>query len=169
MTTENVFEIQRRIGEVFKIHGQPTPQPGFGEPAAEYRQRVLSVAQHLLPAGHIWRTPDIRRQPERALDSIERALVHDRVAAFKAPVGPLREMTEVCARTGRVVNKFYGDTKHCWESLPGFQQPRRATFVPNVGRGKDSSLARAERAAAANEMALAYQALDAQRAADGLR
>ena len=30
MSEETVFDVQRRIGEVFKINGQPMIQPQFG-------------------------------------------------------------------------------------------------------------------------------------------
>jgi hypothetical protein len=167
MSDETVFDVQRRVGEVFKIHGQPAPAPHFGEGATEYRQRALSVAQHLLPTGHVWRSVAIHRQPTGALDAIERAVVHDRVADFKRPVGKIREMSETCPRTGRTTVKFFGDPEDCWGRFAGVRQ--RVVGWTSQGRGADSPHARAERAAAANEMALAFQALDAQRAAAGLR
>ena len=163
--SESVFDIQKRIGEVFKLHNQPTPSPQFDERPEEYRQRLLVVSQHLLPKNHVWSGVDIRRQPERALDSVERALVHDRVQAFKSNTGPLRELSETCPRTGRVVTKFYGDTRHTWE--PFTQQPRRATFTPGVGRGADSVQARAAAEAGRHEQGLAFAALARERAAAG--
>jgi hypothetical protein len=166
--SENVFDIQRRIGEVFKIHGQPTPQPQFDEGATEYRQRLLCVAKHLLPREHVWAGVDIRRQPERAFDSIERALVGDQIAAFKAPVGKLREFSEVCPRTGRVTTRFFGDPEDCWGVFAG-PTVRRAQFTPGVGRGSDSPQYKAAVAAFEHEQGLAFQALAEQRAAAGLR
>jgi hypothetical protein len=167
MSEENIFAIKNRVAEVFKLHGTVPPEPRFNEGPVPYRARALSAAQTLLPRNHVWSGVNIARQPERALDSIERALVHDRVAAFKAPTGPLREMTETCPRTGRATTKFFGDPEECWKPFKGVRQ--RVVGWTSQGRGSDSPHARAERAAAANEMALAYQALDAQRAAEGLR
>jgi hypothetical protein len=162
-----IFEIQRRIGAVFAIHNQPTPQPQFDEGAAEYRQRLLCVAKQLLPRDHVWAGVDIRRQPERALDSIERALVADRVAEFKRPTGPLRSITER-DRTGREIVRFYGDPEDCWGQFAG-PTVRRAQFTPGVGRGADSPQYKAAVQAYEHEVGLAHQALAEKRAAAGLR
>jgi hypothetical protein len=162
----SVFEVKSRLDKLFQFHGTVSPEPKCGEGPEPYRARALSYAQNLLPRGHAWGSMPLRHVP---LDVAERFLITDRVAELKRPVGKLREVTETCPRTGRTTTKFFGDTRHCWESLPGFQQPRRATFTPGVGRGADSPHARAERAAAANEAALGRQALAAQRAAAGLR
>ena len=165
--SETVFDVQRRIGEVFKINGQPMLQPQFGESAAEFRQRSLCVAQQLLPRGHVWSGVDIRRQPERAFDSIEKALVHDRVEAFKAPVGELRSMVEK-DRTGREIIHWYGDIEHTF--APFKAVTRRVTHIAaEMGTGGNSVQARAAAEAGRRELDLAYQALNRERAAAGIR
>ncbi len=165
---ETVFDVQRRIGEVFKLHNQPTPSPQFDERPQEYRQRLLVASQHLLPKNHVWSGVDIRRQPERALDSIERALVHDRVADFKKPTGALRELSEVCPRTGRVTTKFYGSTEECW--APFKAVTRRVTRIAvELGTGENSVAARAAAERGRHELGLAYAALNRERAAAGIR
>jgi hypothetical protein len=88
------------------------------------------------------------------------------VTAFKAPVGPLREVTEL-DRGNRPIVRFYGDPEECWK--PFKQEPRRAQFTPGVGRGADSVQYKAACAAADYEAGLAHQALAEKRAAIGLR
>jgi hypothetical protein len=167
MSEENIFAIRDRTAEVFKLHNTAVPQPQFGEEPERYRARVLSCAQSLLPVGHVWGGVPIGRQPESAFDSIERALVADRVAEFKRPVGALREVNETCPRTGRVTTRFYGDPACVWDVFAG-PVARRAQFVPGVGRGRDSVQARAAEAAANYEMGLAHAALARERAAAGV-
>src|ERR1700722_17806313 len=41
--------------------------------------------------------------------AVERHIVHDQVRAFKAPGGPLHEVSETCPRTNRVTTRFFGD------------------------------------------------------------
>jgi hypothetical protein len=164
--SENVFDIQRRIAEVFKIHGQPVPQPQFDEGATEYRQRLLCVAKNLLPDDHVWRGQDIRRQPERAFDSIEKALVHDRVREFKQPTGPLRSMLTGDGLFERQTVRYFGDPENCWGRFAG-PTIRRVTGVTDEGHGAKSVAYRAAVAAYEREVGLGLQALAAQRAAAG--
>jgi hypothetical protein len=137
-----------KIAELFNIHGAAVPRRQLGESNTDYRRRTLNVAQSLLPADHPWASQNLRRQPDSALDAIERAVVDERVNAFKSPTGPLREVNEVCPRTGRVTTKFYGDPAACWDM---FAPPvrRLARFTSGVGRGKDSERGRALLAARA--------------------
>jgi hypothetical protein len=167
MSEENIFAIKNRVAEVFKLHGTVPPEPRFNEGPVPYRARALSAAQTLLPRNHVWSGVNIARQPTGALDAIEHALVADRIRAFKSNTGPLREYSEQCPRTGRTTVKFFGDPEDCWGRFAGVRQ--RVVGWTSQGRGKDSPHARAERAAAAAELACAYEALDAQRAAAGLR
>jgi hypothetical protein len=139
--SKTVFDVQKRTGEIFRLHGTAPPQPQFGEDARGYRARIIGLAQTLLPRGHVWAGVSIHRQPERALDSIEDAVIHDRVRAFKRPTGPLREVTESCPRTGRMTTKFYGDPEDCWGRYKGVRQ--RVTGFTQDGRGANSPHARA--------------------------
>ena len=164
MSNETVADIQRRIGEVFRIHGTVPPEPKCGEGAAPYRYRALMFAQQLLPRDHVWAQVPLARQP---IDAVERHIVHDQIRTFKAPVGPLREVSETCPRTNRVMVKFYGDTRHTWEPFQGVRQ--RITSFTDEGRGEKSVHARIERENAQHEMALAKAALAEKRAAIGLR
>jgi hypothetical protein len=162
--SETVFTIKQRLSEVFKINNTVPPEPRCGEGPEPYRYRALSCAQQLLPSDHAWAYIPIGRQP---LDAVERHIVSDRVAAFKSPTGPLREVTETCPRTNRVTVKCYGDTRHTWEPFQGVRQ--RITSFTDEGRGEKSPHAIAERKAAAQEMQAAYEALDRERASIGLR
>jgi hypothetical protein len=159
---ENVFAIRDRASELFRLHNTSVPQPQFGEEPVRYRQRVLSCAQALLPRAHVWAGVNIGRQPSSALDSIERAILHDRVKAFRAPTGPLREVTEACPRTGRVVTRFYGDPENAWSAFKC--AARRVSGFTNEGRGASSPKALADQAAAAAETDAAFAALAEKRA-----
>jgi hypothetical protein len=127
------------ITTLFAIHNAVPPGRQLGESNTDYRRRVLNIAQSLLPADHPWAGQNLHRQPESALSAIERAVVDDCVADFKKPTGPLRELSETCARTGRVTTRFFGDPSACWE--PFKQQPRRVVGWTNEGRGEKSQLA----------------------------
>ena len=139
-----VFEIQNRVGELFRLHGTVAPQPQFGEDARRYQHRVLSCAQSLLPPDNAWAQVPLHKQPALALDAIERHIVSDRVSAFKAPVGSLREVNETCPRTGRIVTKFYGDPEDCWGKYKAVT--RRVVGITQEGRGRESAVARAHAA-----------------------
>jgi hypothetical protein len=159
----NVFEIRDRLAAVFKFNGTVPPEPKCGEGPEPYRARALSYAQNLLPRGHAWSSMPLRHVP---LDVAERFLVADRVAEFKRPVGKLRVVTEQCPRTGRVTTKFYGDPEHTWGPFKGVAQ--RITGFTSAGRGADSPHAKEQAAAAAQENALAHQALAEKRAGVGI-
>jgi hypothetical protein len=153
MSNESVHEIRNRVAPVFHINGTEVPSPQFGEEPERYHHRVLSCAQGLLPPDHVWSGIPLARQP---LATVERALVHDRIEAFKAPVGPLRSLTER-DRTGREIIHWYGSPEECWK--PFKQEPRRAIFTPGMGRGENSVQAKAAAAAARHEQGLAFAAL----------
>jgi hypothetical protein len=114
----------------------------------------------LLPSNHVWAGVNIARQPARALDAISRAVIDHSVARFKQPVGPLREVTETCPRTGRVTTRFFGDPEECWAP---FKQPRLlARFTNSVGRGADSPAGRAGAAEHAMALEIGRAAMAAQ-------
>ena len=46
--SETISDIQRRIGEVFRINGTVPPEPKCGEGPGPYRYRALMFAQQLL-------------------------------------------------------------------------------------------------------------------------
>jgi hypothetical protein len=167
--SESALKHKNRVEQFFQIHGERAPQPQFGEGLPEYRRRILAVAQHLLPPQdrELWAGVNLHAQPERALAGIEHSILDKAVARFKSNTGPLRELGETCPRTGRTTVKFFGDPANCWDQFAGVRQ--RVTGWTDAGRGRNSVHARAERAAAAAELACAYEALDAQRAAAGLR
>jgi hypothetical protein len=142
----NVFEIKNRAAEFFRLHNDVPPAPQHGEEPAYYQRRVLSCAQSLLPPDNVWAGVNIGRQPERALDAIERAVIDGEVARIKEPRGLLREII-THDRAGRTISNFYGDPRYCWDVFAG---PRRlATFTPGLGRGSDSPAAKATAAARA--------------------
>ena len=171
MSEENIFAIRDRTKEFFQLHNTAAPEPQFAEEPFRYRQRLLSCAQSVVrrstlsEAGRVWAEQNLGKHGERALDSAERALIHDTVPNFKKAEGPLREVHEQCPRTGRVVNRFYGDIEEAFKHCK--QQPRLARFTPGLGRGADSVQARAAAEAGRHELGLAYAALARERAAAG--
>ena len=62
--------------------------------------------------------------------------MHDRVEAFKAPVGELRSMVEK-DRTGREIIHWYGDIEHTFAPFKGVV--RRLTGINTaLGTGENS-------------------------------
>jgi hypothetical protein len=164
MSDETAFSLKSRYAEVFKLSGTVPPEPLCNEGAEPYRARALSYAQLLLPKEHPWTNIPLRHAP---LDVAEHALIDERSAELKRPVGPLRAVTDT-DRTGRAITKFYGDPEHTWAPFKGPHQ-RLVGINSELGTGENSPHAVAERKAAAQELQLAYAALDEKRAAAGLR
>lgn len=148
--------------QFFAICGEPAPRRTFGESPEQHRQRCLAVAIPMLPKGHVLKSVNPYRQPAAALPGLEGLAYDQAVEDFKAPRGPERSWIER-DQSGREITHFAADPEAIWGRYKC--ETRRATFTEGLGRGADSPHARAERAAAEHEMGLAYQALDAQRAA----
>ena len=164
----SVFEIRDRAAELFRIHGTVPPQPTFGAEDSRYERTVLSAAQSLLPPGHVWGGVPLYEQPDSALPAITRALIDEPVRHFKRAEGPLRELSEVCPRTGRVTTKFYGSTEECW--APFKAVTRRVTHINGeLGTGKNSVAAQAAAERGRFEQGQAFAALARERAAAGMR
>jgi hypothetical protein len=121
-----------RAHALFSLYGVATPEPQFGEDLGRYRRRLLSMAQGLLPSSSPWRGVPVHQQPD--LDAVEAHLFDDQAAAFRAPIGPLRSVTEVDA-SNRPVRRFFGDPENTWGPFKGVR--RLVTAWSSAGRGKD--------------------------------
>jgi hypothetical protein len=141
--SENVHTIKARAAAYFQRHGTVPPEPNFAETPAQYQRRILSLAQSVSAPDHVWAQQNLAKQPDAALNAIERSMFRD----LEARPGVLVEYHEPCVRTGRVITRFVGDQEVCWGVFK--QQPRRARFTPGVGRGADSPVGRESGAAAA--------------------